>query len=145
MKSPYLLALRKTFATEEEEESARAAVGGPVGALVGGVAGAILGGGAGHAAGEAVYPTVEKEYWENAYKTRPYYKSGKSFDYYEPAYRYGWENATKPEFATKSFDETSTEKEGGRKCLSVLQSFLRLPGSSDLRCFTPLVLPFTFC
>jgi phage tail tape-measure protein len=85
-----------------------AVVGGPVGALVGGVAGAVLGGGAGHAAGEAANPTVEKQYWENVYKTRPYYKSGRTFDYYEPAYRYGWENATKPEFATKSFDETES-------------------------------------
>lgn len=83
-----------------------AVVGGPVGALVGGVAGAVIGGGAGHAAGEAANPTVEKQYWENVYKTRPYYKSGRPFDYYEPAYRYGWENATKPEFAQKSFNET---------------------------------------
>src|SRR5659263_510215 len=52
-----------------------AAVGGPIGAVVGGVAGAVLGGGAGHAAGEAANPTVEKQYWENVYKTRPYYKS----------------------------------------------------------------------
>ena len=83
-------------------------VGGPVGALVGGVAGAVIGGGAGHAAGEAANPTVEKEYWESAYKTRPYYKSGKSFEYYEPAYRYGWENATRPEFAKTSFDENES-------------------------------------
>lgn len=82
-----------------------AAVGGPVGALVGGVAGAVLGGGAGHAAGEAVNPTLERQYWESTYKSRPYYQSGKPFDYYEPAYRYGWENATRPEFAKKSFDE----------------------------------------
>jgi phage tail tape-measure protein len=85
-----------------------AVVGGPVGAVVGGVAGAVIGGGAGHAAGEAANPTVEKQYWENFYKTRPYYKSGRTFDYYEPAYRYGWENATNPEFAKKSFDETES-------------------------------------
>lgn len=83
-----------------------AVVGGPVGALVGGVAGALIGGGAGHAAGEAANPTVEKTYWENAYKKRPYYKQGRAFGHYEPAYRYGWENATNPEFAGKSFDET---------------------------------------
>jgi len=85
-----------------------AVVGGPIGAVVGGVAGAVIGAGAGHAAGEAANPTVEREYWERTYKTRPYYKSGRTFDYYEPAYRYGWENATKPEFATKSFDETES-------------------------------------
>lgn len=85
-----------------------AAVGGPVGAVVGAVAGAVIGGGAGHAAGEAVNPTVEREYWERTYKGRPYYTSGRSFDYYEPAYRYGWENAVKPDFAKKTFDETES-------------------------------------
>jgi hypothetical protein len=85
-----------------------AVVGGPVGALVGGVAGAVIGGGAGHAAGESANPTVEKQFWENAYKNRPYYKAGRTFDQYEPAYRYGWENATNPEFANKSFDETES-------------------------------------
>lgn len=83
-----------------------AVVGGPIGALVGGVAGAVIGGGAGHAAGEAANPTIEKQYWQNAYKSRPYYKAGRTFDQYEPAYQYGWENATNPEFADKSFDET---------------------------------------
>src|SRR5450756_1631138 len=61
-----------------------AAVGGPIGAVVGGVAGAVIGAGAGHAAGEAANPTVEREYWEKSFKTRPYYKSGRPFDYYEP-------------------------------------------------------------
>jgi hypothetical protein len=73
---------------------------------VGGVAGAVIGGGAGHAAGETANPTAEKKYWENAYRNRPYYKTGRAFDEYEPAYRYGWENAANPEFAGKSFDET---------------------------------------
>lgn len=86
-----------------------AVVGGPVGALVGGVAGAVIGGGTGHAAGEAINPTAEKEYWESAYKTRPYYKAGTSFDRYEPAYRYGWENAVKPEFAKRNFDESEPD------------------------------------
>jgi hypothetical protein len=83
-----------------------AVVGGPVGALVGGVAGAVIGGGAGHAAGETANPTAERKYWENAYRNRPYYKSGSAFDQYEPAYQYGWENAAAPEFSGKSFDET---------------------------------------
>ena len=53
-------------------------------------------------------PTAEKKYWENAYKNRPYYRSGRTFDQYEPAYRYGWENATSPEFSDKSFEETES-------------------------------------
>src|ERR1035441_9285253 len=46
-----------------------AVVGGRVGAPGGGGAGGVLGGGAGHAAGEAANPTVEKQYWENVYRT----------------------------------------------------------------------------
>jgi hypothetical protein len=88
-------------------------VGGPVGAVVGAVAGAVVGGGAGHAAGETVNPTVERDYWSTAYKTRPYYKTGRSFDSYEPAYRFGWENAGKPDFAKKSFDETEPSLQQG--------------------------------
>ena len=82
-----------------------AAVGGPVGAVVGGVVGAVAGGAAGHAAGEAVNPTLETTYWRENYTKRPYYTSGTSFDSYEPAYRYGWETAGRPEYKGKKFEE----------------------------------------
>ncbi len=72
---------------------AGAAIGGPIGAIAGAVAGAVIGGVGGHAVGEAIDPTVELSYWRTNYNTRPYYKQGRAFEDYEPAYRYGWENA----------------------------------------------------
>ena len=87
------------------------AVGGPVGAAVGGAIGAVVGGAAGHAAGEAVNPTVEAEYWRKNFKNRPYYRSGKEYSEYEPAYRYGWESAGREEYAGKKFAEVEPELE----------------------------------
>jgi hypothetical protein len=84
-----------------------------VGAAVGGVAGAIAGGAAGHAAGEALDPTVEDAYWRREFKTRPYYRSGKSYEEYQPAYRYGWESATAPEYRERRFDEVEERLERG--------------------------------
>jgi uncharacterized protein YjbJ (UPF0337 family) len=84
-------------------------VGGPVGALVGGAVGAIAGGLAGKGAAEAVNPTEEETYWQNEYKTRPYYKNGMDYSHYQPAYRYGWENATKPNYMGRKFDEVEPE------------------------------------
>ena len=89
------------------------AVGGPVGAVVGGAVGAVAGGAAGHAAGEAVDPTVEATYWRENYRTRPYFKSGSKYDDYEPAYRYGWESATSPQYRGRKFDEVEKDLERG--------------------------------
>lgn len=88
-----------------------AAVGGPVGAVVGGVVGAVVGGGVGHVAGEAVNPTVEGEYWARNFKNRPYYRSGKEYSEYEPAYRFGWESASRKDYAGKQFDDVASELE----------------------------------
>jgi hypothetical protein len=88
-----------------------AALGGPVGAVVGGAIGAVVGGAAGHAAGEAVNPTVEREYWSKNFKNRPYYRSGKEYSEYEPAYRFGWESAGRKDYAGKKFDEVEPELE----------------------------------
>src|SRR5664279_4442730 len=92
-----------------------AAVGGPVGAVLGGAIGAVVGGAAGHAAGEAVNPTVEGKYWSTNFKSRPYYKSGKEYSEYEPAYRFGWESAGRKEYAGKKFDDVESELERGWK------------------------------
>lgn len=66
-------------------------VGGPVGALVGAVAGAVAGGLAGKEAGESVNPTAEETHWREYYTREPYYAKDKSYEYYAPAYRTGWE------------------------------------------------------
>ncbi len=88
-------------------------VGGPIGAVVGGAIGAVAGGAAGHAAGEAIDPTRETSYWRENYKNRPYYKQDRSFDDYEPAYRYGWESASRPENRNRKFDEVEGDLERG--------------------------------
>lgn len=89
------------------------AVGGPVGAAVGGVAGAIAGGAAGHAVAEGLDPTVEDEYWRSSFTTRPYYRAGSTYEDYEPAYRYGWESATRPEYRGREFDDIDSDLERG--------------------------------
>jgi len=93
--------------------AAGAVVGGPIGAAVGGVVGAVAGGAAGHAAGEAVNPTEEAAFWRDNYKKRPYYVTGKAYDEYEPAYRYGWESAARPEYRDRKFNEVEGDLEKG--------------------------------
>jgi len=90
-----------------------AAVGGPVGAVVGGAVGAVAGGAAGHAAGEAVNPTVEDAYWQENYKGRPYFQSGKTYADYRPAYRYGWESAGRGDFLNRRFEDVESDLERG--------------------------------
>lgn len=90
-----------------------AAVGGPVGAVVGGAVGAIAGGASGHAAGEALDPTVEAAYWRGNYNKRPYYRSGKEYSEYEPAYRYGWESASRPEYRNRKWNDVEGDLQRG--------------------------------
>lgn len=85
------------------------AIGGPVGALVGGAIGAVAGGLVGKGAAEAVNPTEEVGYWKDNYKTRPYYQSGRDFNHYEPAYKYGWEAASRPEYNGRRFDDVESD------------------------------------
>jgi hypothetical protein len=39
-------------------------------------------------------PTAEEAFWREHYKNRTYYEAGKSYDYYHPAYEYGWESSS---------------------------------------------------
>lgn len=66
-------------------------VAGPVGTAVGMVAGAVVGGLAGKGIAERVNPTLEREYWSQAYRNEPYYKQGRTFVDYEGAYQTGYE------------------------------------------------------
>ena len=68
------------------------AVGGPVGTLVGAAVGALAGGLVGHGIAEGVNPTAEDAYWRENYRTRPYADANRSYEDYQPAYRYGWES-----------------------------------------------------
>ena len=74
--------------------AAGAAVGtvaGPVGTAVGAAVGAVVGGLVGKGVAEGIDPTVEDTYWRSNYASRPYVTAGKSYDHYQPAYKYGWE------------------------------------------------------
>ena len=75
--------------------------------------GAVAGGAGGHVAGEAVNPTLEDSYWQQNYKTRPYYREGANYPDYHPAYRLGWEAASKPEYKGRKFSEVEAELEKG--------------------------------
>lgn len=37
--------------------------------------------------------TAEDEYWRSNYSTRPYVGSDRSYERWQPGYRYGWESA----------------------------------------------------
>ncbi len=39
--------------------------------------------------------TTEESYWRSNYQSRPYYRSGRTYEDYQPAYRYGFESAGK--------------------------------------------------
>jgi hypothetical protein len=87
------------------------ALGGPIGAAVGGAVGAVAGGLAGKGAAEAVNPTEEDTYWRGAHTSRPYVRKDTPYETYQPAYRYGWETASRPEYAHRSFDDASRDLE----------------------------------
>lgn len=89
--------------------AALGSVAGPIGTAVGGVAGAVAGGYAGNAAGEAVNPTEQDKYWRSSFSSRPYAKDfNNSYDDAAPAYRYGWESASKPANKGRRFDEVES-------------------------------------
>jgi hypothetical protein len=66
-------------------------LGGPVGAVVGAAVGAVTGGLAGKSAAEAVNPTAEEVYWRETLIREPYFVAGRSYEYYAPGFRAGWE------------------------------------------------------
>src|SRR5674476_1184236 len=87
--------------------------GAVAGAVVGGAVGAVAGGAAGRAAGEALDPKVENAYWRENYRNRPYYRAGKEYSVYEPAYRYGWESANHTDYRGRKFHEVENDLERG--------------------------------
>lgn len=72
--------------------AAAGTVVGPVGTAVGAAVGAIAGGLFGKGVAEGMDPTVEESYWRSNYASRPYVTAGKPYEYYQPAYRHGWES-----------------------------------------------------
>jgi uncharacterized protein (TIGR02271 family) len=83
----------------------------PIGGAVGAVVGAIAGGLAGKGVAEQIDPTTEDAYWRENHRARPYYEAGRDYDYYQPAYRYGWESRSR--HAGKDFASTEPELRAG--------------------------------
>ncbi len=89
--------------------AAAGAVAGPAGVIAGAAIGAVAGGYAGKAVGESIDPTAEDAYWRENYRNRPYVKQDNDYDYYRPAYQYGWESRST--YQGKTFDEIEPELE----------------------------------
>jgi len=83
------------------------AIAGPAGALIGAVVGAVAGGLAGKEAAEAVNPTAEEIHWREYYTQEPYFVADKSYEYYGPGYRTGWEGRAL--FDGHTFDEVENQ------------------------------------
>jgi hypothetical protein len=83
------------------------AVGGPVGAVIGAAVGAVSGGLAGKSAAEAVNPTAEEAYWKETLVREPYYVAGRSYEYYAPGFRAGWEGRVR--FDGRSFEQAESD------------------------------------
>lgn len=64
---------------------------GPIGTVVGAVVGGVAGAKAGDALAEAINPTEYQTYFKNEYRNAPYYSSGRDWNDYEPAYKYGYD------------------------------------------------------
>src|SRR5436305_11016861 len=62
-------------------------------------------------AAEGINPTAEDAYWRENYRTRPYMKTGSSYDEYQPAYRYGWES--RGQYANRTWDQAESDLERG--------------------------------
>ncbi len=92
-----------------DSESANRDPSGALKTVMGAAIGSVLPAVAGHTPGEAVNPTIEREYWSENFRDRPYYRPGKEYSHYEPAYRLGWESAQRPEYQGKQFDDLEPE------------------------------------
>ena len=82
---------------------------GPIGTVVGAIAGGVLGAKAGGSIAEAVNPTEYNDHFKTAYRDAPYYSSGREWNDYEPAYKYGYD--TYGQYRGQKFDDVETELE----------------------------------
>jgi hypothetical protein len=85
------------------------ALGGPVGAAIGAAAGGVAGAAAADQLQDELDPKLEEAYWQENYKSQPYYKPGDPYETYLPAYRFGWDAASRPEFAERDFEDVEPE------------------------------------
>ncbi|WP_226986076.1 glycine zipper domain-containing protein [Ramlibacter tataouinensis] len=78
---------------------------GPAGAVIGAAVGAVVGAVTGRRA--KVDHSAEDTYWRDNYSSRPYVKSGASYDEYSPAYRYGAQSYEK--YPDRNFDDVESD------------------------------------
>ena len=71
--------------------AALGSMAGPVGTAVGAVVGAVAGAKTGGAIAEAVNPTAYTDHFKETYQSAPYYSAGKTWNDYEPAYKYSYD------------------------------------------------------
>lgn len=83
------------------------AAGGPVGAVVGAVAGGVIGAKAGDSIAEVINPTEYNTHFQGQYKSADYYKDGREWSDYEPAYKYGYDTYGK--YRGRDFDSVENE------------------------------------
>ena len=55
--------------------------------------------------------TTEEAYWRTNYATRPYIRTNREFDYWGPAYRYGYDSAMK--YPGRRWDEVENDLRTG--------------------------------
>ena len=84
-------------------------VAGPVGTAVGAVVGAVVGAKAGGAVAEAVNPTEYTEHFRSSYESAPYYSANRTWNDYEPAYKYGYDRYS--EYRGQKFDDIESNLE----------------------------------
>ena len=82
---------------------------GPAGTLVGAVAGGVIGAKAGDSIAEAVNPTDYEDHFKSTYRERPYFKSGREWNDYQPAYKYGYD--TYGQYRGQRFEDVEPELE----------------------------------
>ena len=69
----------------------------------------LLGAKAGDSIAEAVNPTDYEDHFKNTYQERPYYKSGREWNDYEPAYKYGYD--TYGQYRGQRFEDVEPQLE----------------------------------
>ena len=55
--------------------------------------------------------STEEEYWRSNYAARPYIGQNRDFDYWKPAYRYGYDSAARHH--GRRWDEVENDLRGG--------------------------------
>jgi len=82
-------------------------LGGPIGTAIGATVGGVAGGLAGREIAESVNPAVEDAYWRAHYQSASYVQPKRRYEYYQPAYRFGWESYS--QYGRRSFEELEDE------------------------------------